>query len=124
MLLATCACGQLQAACEGEPVKSSLCHCPQCQKRTGSAFGVAVFFPREAVRVTGATSTWTRGADSGFEVALHFCPTCGSTVVWEPRRKPDVVAIALGAFSDPDFAPPSQAVYEDCRRPWVSIALA
>lgn len=123
MRLATCACGALQAACEGEPTKSSLCHCPQCQKRTGSAFGVAVFFPREAVTLSGPASSWTRAADSGFPVTQRFCPTCGSTVVWEPQRKPEVVAVALGAFADPGFAAPSQAVYEQHRHPWVSLAV-
>ena len=36
---ATCSCGQLRLACEGEPVRISICHCLECQKRTGSIFG-------------------------------------------------------------------------------------
>ena len=30
--------GQLTASCTGEPVRVSVCHCLDCQKRTGSAF--------------------------------------------------------------------------------------
>jgi hypothetical protein len=35
---ATCACGQLQIVCTGEPMKVSACHCLECQRRTGSPF--------------------------------------------------------------------------------------
>ena len=30
---ATCRCGQLQVTCEGEPVRVSVCHCLDCQRR-------------------------------------------------------------------------------------------
>ena len=43
---AHCACGQLRIACSGEPASVSLCHCRDCQRRTGSAYGVAAFFAR------------------------------------------------------------------------------
>jgi hypothetical protein len=31
---------------------------------------------------------------------FHFCPSCGSTVYWEPARKPDMIGVAVGAFAD------------------------
>ncbi len=119
---ATCACGQLAVRCATEPALVSLCHCLACQRRTGSTYGIAAFFRREDVTATGRTSTYTRPSDSGHDVAFHFCPECGSTVWWEPRRKPDMVAVAVGAFADPGFPAPSQAVYEDHRHPWVAIS--
>lgn len=64
-----------------------------------------------------------RPADSGFDVAFHFCPDCGSTVFWEPRRMPDMIAVAVGAFADPTFPPPSLEVYKQRRHPWVKIPL-
>jgi hypothetical protein len=82
--LATCSCGRLQAACSGDPVLVSVCHCAECQRRTGSVFGVAAFFQREAVAVSGAASRYERTSDKGFPVIFRFCPTCGSTVLWEP----------------------------------------
>jgi hypothetical protein len=33
---ATCACGQLRIICASDPVKISLCHCLDCQKRTAA----------------------------------------------------------------------------------------
>ena len=50
---ATCRCGQLSATCTGEPVRGSVCHCYDCQKRSGSAFAVQARFPSEAVTISG-----------------------------------------------------------------------
>jgi hypothetical protein len=118
---ATCACGQLRATCTGEPAKVSLCHCLECQRRTGSTYGIAAFFPREKVRLSGEASTYRRVSDSGLAVALSFCPACGSTVYWQPERRPDMVAVAVGAFADPNFPAPSQTVFEEHRHPWVVL---
>ena len=112
---ATCACGQLQVSCAGEPARVSLCHCLDCQKRTGSTYGIAAFFSREDVKAKGEFLTFRREADSGFAVNFHFCPHCGSTVFWEPERKPDAIGVAVGAFADPAFPAPTQAVYDKRR---------
>lgn len=117
--LANCACGGLRVTCAGEPAKVSLCHCLACQKRTGSVFGIAAFFERAQIRIEGRRKSFSRPSDSGFPVTFYFCPDCGSTVFWEPQRKPDFIAVAVGSFADPDFPAPSQAVYDECRHQWV-----
>ncbi|HKD24199.1 MAG TPA: GFA family protein [Rhizomicrobium sp.] len=114
---ATCACGALKAHCLGEPKSVSLCHCAECRKRTGSAFGIAAFYDREKLEIDGAFRDFTRASDSGFSVTFHFCPRCGSNVFWEPARRPDQIAVAAGAFAD--FPPPSKEVYVERRLPWV-----
>lgn len=119
--IATCACGQLRVTCAGEPKKVSLCHCLECQRRTGSTYGIAAFFARNAVKVEGRASPFKRPSDSGFPVTFHFCPDCGSTVFWEPERRPDFIAVAVGAFADPSFPAPSQAVFDERRHPWVAL---
>jgi hypothetical protein len=117
--LATCVCGQLTAICSGDPAQVSLCHCLACQRRTVSTYGVAAFFPRENVIVAGDTKAYTRSSDSGYPVTFYFCPGCGSTVYWWPARKPEMVAVAVGAFADPGFPAPSQAVHAEHRHRWV-----
>jgi len=44
---ASCNCGKLQIVCEGEPVRTGICHCLECQRRTGSVFGSQAFFKRD-----------------------------------------------------------------------------
>ena len=33
---AACSCGQLHLTIEGEPSRISMCHCLECQRRTGA----------------------------------------------------------------------------------------
>lgn len=117
--IATCSCGQLELSCNGDPVSISLCHCLECQRRTGGPFGIAAFFSIHAVAVSGQSTAWERGSDNGFPVTFHFCPVCGSTVWWEPARKPEFVAVAPGAFADPAFPAPTKTVYEHHRHHWL-----
>jgi hypothetical protein len=119
---ATCSCGQLRLACEGEPVRISICHCLECQKRTGSVFAMQARYPRDRVTREGQASRWTRVGDSGGSANFGFCPTCGSTVYWEIADPPGFVAVAVGAFADPGFPPPQVSVYEERRHPWVFAA--
>jgi hypothetical protein len=115
---AACSCGQLRVACEGEPVRISMCHCLACQKRTGSVFGVQARFPREKVVAAGDDATFVRIAESGNTITYHFCPACGSTLYWEGAGFPELIAVAIGNFADPGFPPPRISVFEGKRHPW------
>lgn len=118
---ATCMCGQLRVACEGEPVRVSVCHCLSCQQRSGSAFAAQARWPNERVTVTGETRTWVRVADSGQAVTHRFCPTCGSTVTYANEGSPGVTAVPLGAFADPGFPAPRFSVYEERKHSWTVV---
>ncbi|MCB1380610.1 MAG: GFA family protein [Rhodobiaceae bacterium] len=116
---ASCSCGKLKVTCPAEPRLVSLCHCTACQKRTGSPYGIAAFFSRLDVEITGDFNSWRRSSDNGFEVEFHFCPECGATVFWEPGRKPSLIAVGVGSFGDPSFPAPTQEVHVESRHNWV-----
>jgi hypothetical protein len=120
---ASCCCGQLSVTCEGEPVRISMCHCLECQRRTGSVFGTQARFPREQITdIRGRATQYARPADSGNSVTFSFCPVCGTTVYWELGGAPDVLAVAVGAFADPGFPAPRHSVYEGKRHAWAMAA--
>ena len=122
---ATCRCGAVRAVCEGEPVRISVCHCLACQQRTGSAFAAQVRFPANQVTLTGETRSWARTGDSGGTADYHFCPTCGSTVIYVARAMPEVIAVPIGAFADPAaFPAPWAEVYEERKFDWVEVTLS
>jgi hypothetical protein len=106
---------------EGEPVRLSMCHCLECQRRTGSTFGVQARYPADRVRVEGRSTEYVRVSDEGESRTFHFCPECGATVFWRLAGQPDVVAVAVGAFADPAFPAPTVSVYEARRHPWVTV---
>jgi hypothetical protein len=118
---ATCACGRLAIDCDGEPVRVSVCHCLDCQRRSGSAFAAQARFPVERTTVTGQARQWRRIGSSGSAAIQHFCDNCGSTLFYVLERQPELVAVAIGAFADPHFPPPAYSVYESRAHPWVTI---
>jgi hypothetical protein len=119
--IAHCSCGSLRAEATGEPSLLGVCHCTECQRRTGSAFGVSAYFSKDQVRAEGPSKVYKRGSDSGRKLKLHFCPGCGSTVFWYAEFLPDLVGIAFGAFADPSMPGPPMSVWEMTRHPWVTF---
>jgi hypothetical protein len=118
---AACNCGQLHLTIQGEPSRISMCHCLECQRRTGAVISNQARFRREQITFAGKATAWVRTAESGNSMTYHFCPTCGSTVYWEGEGFPGYVAVAIGNFADPNFPAPTIAVWEESRHPWVSL---
>jgi hypothetical protein len=106
---ASCVCGDLKVDLVGEPVAVFTCHCQQCQRRSGSAFGLSAYFGKEQASINGTTTSFRRPTDSGRTIEFHFCPKCGSTVLWYADAFPEHVGIAAGSFADPEFIPPTFA---------------
>ena len=119
---AQCACGGVSATTEVDPEFVVLCSCTQCQRRTGSPFGVGAYYRREAVSLSGATRTFVRKVeDTDRTVTNHFCPECGGTVYWTLDLRPAHIGIATGHFADPEFAAPSRAVWTQHKHDWVAL---
>jgi hypothetical protein len=116
--IAHCCCGSLRADATGEPEIVAACHCTECQRRTGSPFGVSTLFPKEH---RGPSKVYVRGSDSWRKIELHFCPDCGSSVFWYPESVPDLIGIAFGTFADPSMPWPTLSVWETTRHPWVTF---
>jgi hypothetical protein len=122
MRTATCSCGQLRLTAPDGPTRTSVCHCLACQKRTGSVFGFQARWRRDQVQLSGEARVWRRvGDELGTALDFRFCPTCGSTVWFTEDNEPDVIAVAVGAFADPDFPAPIRSYHEDTRHPWVAL---
>jgi hypothetical protein len=122
---ASCRCGQLRVACGGEPVRVSVCHCLDCQRRSGSAFAAQARWPDDQVRMSGDYKTWQRVADSGHVASYRFCAECGSTVSYVIEGWPGVIAVPMGAFAGrdmpADLPAPGFSVYEHRKHAWVEI---
>lgn len=118
---AECKCHKVSVICQGDPIRTAICHCFECQKRTGSVFGVQARFNKEQVTLSGDVTQFTRIADTGNEVTYSFCPTCGTTMLLELSAVPDARVIPIGLFDQQDFPIPSFSVYEERKHGWVSF---
>jgi hypothetical protein len=115
-----CQCGGLSATATGEPQMVGVCHCQDCQRRTGSAFGFAAYYPKQQVRVDGPRTIFTRKGTSGSDLRFSFCPTCGTTIYWEVDSA-NVCGVAIGALEGPKFQEPTHSWWERSMHGWVRM---
>jgi hypothetical protein len=120
---ASCHCGQLRLEVDGEPFAVSICNCLDCQRRTGSAFGMQAGFKANQVQIEGQFNDYSRVSDEADrkEHVFHFCPDCGSQVFYTEPDDPNLVVVSVGSFADPSFPWPTASGYDSRRHPWVRL---
>jgi hypothetical protein len=120
--IATCQCRAFQVVVTGDPAFVNICHCTDCQRRSGAPLTSNAYFKDLNVRLQGEYKVYSRPAASG-DRQLHnrFCPTCGATVCWKADLRPDHYGIAIGAFNDPSFPTPTVSLWETRKYDWVTL---
>jgi hypothetical protein len=116
---ATCCCEQLRVHVVGEPDRVIACNCLECQRRTGTAFGLAAYFPQEqVVSVEGRSASFSRAAGA-LKFDTSFCPNCGTSVLWRSSALPNHVAVGVGCFADPSVPGPTVVAWTSEKHAWV-----
>jgi hypothetical protein len=116
-----CTCGAVRYRLTGEPVFLTICHCSECQRQSGSAFGMSLRMRRADVEVTkGELKRWTRIADNGNPVGLCFCGDCG-TRIWHEPAEPNFVHIKPGTLDDTSGLKPRYQSYTTRQHAWVKL---
>jgi hypothetical protein len=116
-----CLCGAVRYSGEAEPAFAGVCHCRDCQKFTGSAFGAMVGVPQTSVKFEGALKTFTSLGGSGKPISRHFCPECGSSISEETVNLPGHVVINVGTLDDPAQMTPLMEIFCDDALSWVQL---
>ena len=125
-MTATCACGHVSITVSAKPKTLGVCHCLNCKRRTGSAFGMSSYFERTAVVSNmGQTSIYAfHHQAQNHDQERHFCARCGTTVYWYVSTMPDQIGIAGGCFAGEHLPEPSYSVNDSKRDPWVSLPIS
>ena len=117
---AVCCCGACSIEVEGEPVLNAVCHCANCRRRTGSAFGWSAYFADDQVRrKTGDLRCYALGEVK--KQTRWFCARCGTTLHWTVAWRPGETGIAGGCFVEPPLGEPTVTVSNDGRCAWVGL---
>jgi len=99
-----CVCGETRYRVRGAPRRVSACSCTWCQKRTGSALGLSVYFLKEDVEFTRQRpGRYRLTSNAGRWIEQEFCQNCGTALTWTLEFLPDYRGIAGGTFDHPTF---------------------
>jgi hypothetical protein len=115
-----CQCGSVRYRIEGEPLTLAVCHCTECQRQSGSAFGMSLAIRRNDFRLSrGETSAFTVRCDSGRTKRCAFCPGCGTRIYHQVVD--GVLSIKAGTLDETSWLRPSAHYWTKRKQPWVLI---
>lgn len=122
ILTGGCLCGGVRYTYEGDVGPAGYCHCEDCRRASGSAFGVSVRVAAAGFRITaGIPKGYVKLGDSGRPVARFFCSDCGSPLYTLPPLHPDIVFIKAGGLDNPDAVKPNRQAWMRSRVDWAEI---
>ncbi len=99
-----CLCGKVRYKTIGQPKIVGACHCRYCQLRSGSAFGVLVYFKEAFLSLEkGVVAKYQFRSESNFQWENQFCRDCGTTVFFRLEVFKGLVGVAGGTFDPPAF---------------------
>jgi len=117
-----CQCGGIRYRINDEVSRVAICHCSECQRQSGSAFGMSLPVAKNKLEVRGTLKTFTRSADSGRKLVCAFCPDCGTRIYHEPGYAQGIVNIKPGTLDDTSLLRPTIEVWAERKHAWVTLA--
>jgi hypothetical protein len=115
-----CQCGRVRYRITAQPLMLVACHCSECQRQSGSAFGLSLIVPQGGVSIQGELKIFERSSDSGRPLKCFFCPECGTRIYHQPAYAP-VVNMRAGTLDDTSGLEPKMHAWTSSKQPWVSI---
>lgn len=117
-----CQCGELRYRVEGEPLAVTVCHCTECQRQSGSAFGMSMVLQVDQLRLTqGEPRSFKRDTASGGTTECFFCASCGTRTHHLPSWIPGLVNVKPGTLDDTGWLEPTLQVWLGSKQPWAPV---
>ncbi|KAK3382982.1 Mss4-like protein [Lasiosphaeria ovina] len=85
-----------------KPLALYICHCSECRRQTGSAFGTSAIFPRFPLPDVELLSCYSRPTTSGQTLYCYFCKRCGTRLIHSSPDK-NVVSVKGGCIDGLDW---------------------
>ena len=122
MLKGSCLCGTVQYEISAQLSNLSNCHCIQCQKAHGAAFGTYARVDKRAFRFTNGEDIVSCYRSSK-NVTRTFCGLCGSTLQYIDGNTP-YLNIAVASLDDPIEETVTEEIWCSKKAPWLDPSAA
>jgi len=117
-----CLCGVTRYRLTGEPLMVYACHCTDCQKRSGSAFGLSMWVQRRALEVTqGEVALHMAPTEDGRVRHSRICAACGIRLWSEPPPHPAFAIVRAGTLDDTSWLRPVAHLWTRSAQPWFAF---
>ncbi|CAL1712631.1 unnamed protein product [Somion occarium] len=103
-----------------DEARTSLCHCKNCKRFFGSAFGLTAKVPKNNFTVTKGKTKVHVSDNNGSRLFREFCETCGSGILeYGEQAAPHSRYIAVGTLDEPGALPPKGEFFCKYRETWL-----
>ena len=120
MIKGHCECGKVTFEVDGEILDFSHCHCSQCRRLHGAAYGTFAGVARDQFRYATGEDDITVYASSAKNDRV-FCSVCGSTIMVDPKRDPKYLYLSMSAIEGDPPLPDGYHIYVGSKAPWHEI---
>lgn len=115
-----CHCGAVRYEIDGPIDRFSLCHCDDCRRIGGSAFGAALVLPAAGFRIVRGEEALTPYESSPGKFRC-FCSRCGTHIVARMTARPGTVIVRAGTVDGDPGVRPDMHIWVRARAPWYAI---
>ncbi|WP_070886198.1 GFA family protein [Pseudomonas argentinensis] len=116
----SCHCEAIAFVAETDPQLTSVCHCHDCQKLTGTAFRVSTpALPGTFSLLRGTPKVYVKVAESGSRRAQAFCGDCGSQLFTYDADNPTAYGLRVGVLAESQQLRPTWQKWCEAALPWV-----
>ena len=113
-----CICGRLRYEV-AQPQIVLMCHCHNCQQRTGSAYSLSMLTLRPDFRLlSGETLSRDLPGGHGALHRQHICPECFTRTHTEMLAHSDIINVRPGTLDDPGAVRPIAQIWTSLAQPW------
>ena len=96
-----CSCEAIRFAVNAIPLLVYVCHCSECQRASGSAFGLQMLVSAESFVLTrGKPKPWRRNGAGDVGSAAWFCSECGGSIFGESIERPGIINVRAGTLDE------------------------
>ena len=114
-----CQCGFTRYRVTSPPIEIAACHCSECQRQSGSAFGMSFIVPAATFELTaGELQSFLVTCDSGRIKTCSFCPRCGCRICHQTGNE---ISIKAGTFDNAVDLQPTAHYWTGSKQTWVII---
>ena len=117
-----CHCGGLRYRISAEPVAIAVCHCADCQRQSGSAFGMSMVVPNEGFEwCRGEPASFFMKSESGADKECLFCGNCGVRILNRISSRPATVNVKPGTLDETSWLEPTLHVWTRRQQEWFDV---
>ena len=116
-----CVCGKVRYRLTAAPLLAYACHCHDCQRRSGSAFGLTLVVRSADVLLSGEPEMMRMETPSGREIDHGVCPQCRFRVFARAPVAPDFMSLRAGTLDDASWVRPIAQAWVESAIPWAVI---